>query len=301
MASREPYSMRLIINGEHSYTDALREAVQAVRATGLLVESEVCREPGHAMQLAGSAAEEGVDAVVAVGGDGTLNEVINGVYAVSKSFECGIGIVPNGTANDFAARFGIPVDNPVDALGIVARGHVRHLDLGRVNGELFANVASGGFGAEVVSETSPTLKKLAGKLAYVLTGLANLTALESRPARIEGEGFTWEGDLFSVNVGNSGHAGGGLHVCPRAVLDDGLLDMLVVPDMPLRNAVQLYDEMRNGWLAESDLVLYHQSPWFHIEAPGGIQVNLDGESRTGASFHFDLLPQAMPFYTPLDA
>lgn len=298
MTNREPRSMRLVLNGEHSFTEELRDAIHTIRAAGHVVESEICQKPGHAVQLAGQAAEEGIDVVVGVGGDGTLNEIINGVYAVSKGFECGIGVIPHGTANDFATYFGIPQDDPLTALRLVAEGQPRHVDVGRVNGELFANVASAGFGAEVVSETSPALKKLVGKLAYVLTGLASMPSLESRPAWITGENFSWEGDLFSVNVGNSGQAGGGLRVCPRAQLDDGLLDILIVPDTPLRNAVRLYDEMRNGWLAESDLVVYTQSPWFQIEAPGGIQVNLDGESRAGESFRFDLLPKAMPLYLP---
>lgn len=298
MTSREPRSMRLVVNGESALTEALRDAIHTMRAAGHVIESEICRQPGHAVQLAGKAAEDGVDVVVGVGGDGTLNEIINGVYAVSKGFDCGIGMVPQGTANDFATYFGIPQDDPVAALRLVAEGRARHVDVGRVNGELFANVASGGFGAQVVSETSPALKKVVGKLAYVLTGLASMPSLESRPAKITGEDFSWEGELFSVNVGNSGQAGGGLRVCPRARVDDGLLDVLIVPEMPLRNAVQLYDEMRNGWLAESDLVVYAQSPWFQVEAPGGIHVNLDGESRGGESFRFDLLPRAMPLYLP---
>jgi lipid kinase YegS len=292
--------MRLVLNGEHAHSDALREAVNAIRASGIVVDVDICREAGDAVRLAAQATENGADAIVCVGGDGTLNEVINGVYAASKSFDCGIGIVPNGTANDFATYQGIPSDNPRAALDIVVAGAARHLDVGRVNGELFANVASGGFGAEVVGDTPPALKKVVGKLAYVLTGLASAGSLEAREIRVTGEDFEWSGKAFSINVGNSAQAGGGFKVCPRAKMDDGLLDLLIVPDMPLRNAVQLYDSMRNGGLDSSDLVMYHQSPWFLVESPDGMYVNLDGESRFGNSFQFDLLPRAMPLYLPAE-
>ncbi len=301
MTNCEPRSMRLVLNGEHAQTDGLRDAVNALRAAGCLIDVDICREAGDAVRLAAQATESGVDVIVCVGGDGTLNEVINGVYAASKAFDCAIGIVPNGTANDFATYHGIPSDNPRAALDIIATGTARHLDVGRVNGELFANVASGGFGAEVVGETSPALKKLVGKLAYLLTGLASAGSLEARQLRVSGEAFAWEGKAFSINVGNSAQAGGGFKVCPRAKMDDGLLDLLIVPDMPLRNAVQLYDSMRNGGLDSSDLVHYHQSPWYLVESPEGIYVNLDGESHFGESFQFDVLPRAMPMYLPAEA
>jgi lipid kinase YegS len=298
MTHREPRSMRLIIKDEETHDEALRDAIAAMRALGYLIDAKVSAEAGAAVQLAAQAVELGMDVVVAVGGDGTLNEVINGVYAASKSFNCGIGIVPHGTANDFAQGCNIPADPPLEALRVIAQGHVQHLDVGRANGKLFANVATGGFGAEVVNGTPQALKKLVGKLAYLLTGLATMGTLESRPARVRGEGFEWEGAMFSINIGNGGRTGGGLRVCPKARLDDGLLDALIVPDMPLRNAVTLYEEMRNNEISESDLVVYHQSPWFEIEAPGGIHLNLDGESHFGESFRFDLLPRAMPLYVP---
>lgn len=105
------------------------------------------------------------------------------------------------------------------------------MDAGFVDNRLFANVVSGGFGSRVTAETDPKLKERLGGLAYALTGVAHFTELSSNHGRFRAEGFAWEGDFVAFAIGNGRQAGGGVPLCPNALIDDGLLDLTIVPAM----------------------------------------------------------------------
>jgi YegS/Rv2252/BmrU family lipid kinase len=129
-----------------------------------------------------------------------------------------LGILPLGTANDFAHSAAIP--DLTAALQLAANAPPRWIDLGLLNGKPFVNIVSGGFGSRVTVETDPELKRRLGGLAYVLTGIAELSA---NRGSFRAEGFSSEGPFVAVAIGNGRQAGGGVPLCPDALIDDGLL------------------------------------------------------------------------------
>jgi lipid kinase YegS len=295
-----PRNIEIIAHAKVAADPALSAAVEAVRRRGPSVTLHVTANAGDAERLAIEAAVAGTDAVVAAGGDGTLNEVLHGIVKAGLPARCGLGIVPGGTANDFAAGCGIPTTEPLDALELIAGSDPVPIDVGRLGERVFLNVASGGFGTEITATTPPELKQLLGGVAYLLTGLASLGSVQAKPARLRGPGLDWSGHLFVLAVGNGRQAGGGFRLCERAKLDDGLLDVCVLPDVPFLEMLGQLGELMTAETtpAEDSPLRYHQVPWLEVEAPDGMQFNLDGEPLHGTSFRFDVLPRQLPVFLP---
>src|SRR5690606_9007210 len=168
---------RLVLHGKHAADAALRALVGRVRAGGVDASVRVTWEAGDAARFAIEAAEEGLPLVLAGGGDGTLNEVAGALAALQRDADAlpALGVLPLGTANDFATSAAIPAD-PAAALDLALQAAPRPVDAVRVHaGDVerwFLNVATGGFGTEATVETPDELKRTLGRLAYLLTGLA---------------------------------------------------------------------------------------------------------------------------------
>jgi len=160
--------VRLIVNGKVASNEALRIAVVGQREVGHCIEVRVTWEKGDAQRFASEAGE--VDLLIAAGGDGTLNEVVHGLMGLPRKARPVFGLVPLGTANDFATGCGIPRD-PETALALCLQGKAVPIDVGKANEHWFLNVASAGFGAEVTATTSPELKRLLGPAAYTVMGI----------------------------------------------------------------------------------------------------------------------------------
>src|SRR5438046_9367343 len=165
----KPKSKRvhLILNGKVAGNDALRAAVARQRAAGHTIEVRVTLEKGDARRFVAEAGE--VDLVIAAGGDGTLNEVVHGLMDLSTAARPAVGVVPLGTANDFATACGIPHD-PEEALALCMEGKAAPIDIGKANEHWFLTAASIGFGAEITAQPPPELKNLLGPVAYDVMG-----------------------------------------------------------------------------------------------------------------------------------
>ena len=291
-------SLRLIVNGKVAGNQALRAAVGTIRGQGVRLEVRVTWEGGDAAQYAAEAVQDNVDIVIAAGGDGTINEVVNGIMNVTDSPNVAVGVVPFGTANDFATGCGIPTGNPLTALSLAAGGEPRLIDVGRVNDRHFINVASGGIGARVTAETPASMKKVLGGGAYSLMGL--VTAAKMEPYR--GKLVTPEGEehgaMILMAVGNGRLAGGGYDVAPKALLDDGLLDAMAVLDVDVREFGVVLSELMNVGGEQNRYVVYRQMASFRIEAEEPLHMNLDGEPVLDTSYEFDILPRRLPFILP---
>ena len=201
---------RLILNGKSAGDDAVREAVGALRKAGVRLDVRVTWEGGDAEREVAEAIADGIDTIVAGGGDGTLSEVATTLAHRDASADAlpTLGLLPLGTANDFAGAAGIPSE-PDAALRLVRDSIAAPIDLLKLdaNGETHwaANLASGGFGTEVTTETHEGLKKLLGGLAYVLTGLSKLGRIEPLHATLRGPGFEWSGAFIALGIGNGHH------------------------------------------------------------------------------------------------
>lgn len=292
-----PRSIRLVLNLTGANDDRLREAVGRLREAGHTVDVRVAWDPIDAVLFAREAAEAGYDVVAAGGGDGTVNAVVRGLLgeeACGPACRTALGIVPFGTANDLASACGLDPSDLGKLLDLLAHGTPRPVDVGRMNGVPFLNVASGGYAAEVTTETDPAMKKMLGGLAYWVTGLTSLGRIEPRPIRLAAGDFRWEGRVYAVAVCNGRQAGGGLRLAPRAMLDDGLLDIAIVPEVPWTEFLNAYaDLQRIEEEGRSEHLIYGRASRVLIEAPEGLQVNLDGEPHRGDRFEFTLEPRRL--------
>ncbi len=297
----------LILHGKSAQDPRVREAVQAVRAEGHEVAVRVTWEGGDAARLATEAvmaAREGrVDRIVAGGGDGTVNEVFAAAFRAGPFGQCSFGILPLGTANDFARSTGIPIDDMTAALRLAIAAPVRRIDLGVLNDSPFVNLVSGGFGSRVTAETDPALKRALGGFAYVLTGLSRARQLTACKGRFTARDFSWEGSFLALAIGNGRQAGGGIPLCTDAVLDDGELDLMIVPELDRGASLDALGRfLQKGPGGVDDLKIAVRSPWIAFESDEDIFINLDGESRSVSRFHVTCHKAALPVHlgdTPL--
>jgi lipid kinase YegS len=279
----------LVIHGARADDPDVRAAAEWARAIGHRIRAQVTWEPGDARRFAATAAARGTDAVLAVGGDGTVNEVVNGLLGTDVP----LGILPVGTANDFARQTGIPQDARA-ALELVVERPAVAVDLGTLNGRAFLNVSSAGLGAETTAETGAVAKGMLGPLAYAITGVRKLAGeMEPRRAHFRGPGLDREVEFLHFAVGNARATGGGTVITPLARLDDGLLDVCVVEPMALGAFAGLLLELRRGEHLERDGVLYAQLPWIEIESETPLTVNLDGEPQSIARLEYRVLSKAL--------
>ena len=297
---------RLILNGKSAGDDAVREAVQALRDAGVALDVRVTWEGGDAERYVAEAIADGVGTIIAGGGDGTLSEVVTTLAHRGEAADAlpVLGLLPLGTANDFATAAGICAAPDV-ALRLVRDTPAAAIDLLKLqaNGDTHwvANLASGGFGTEVTTETHEGLKKWLGGLAYVLTGLYRLGRIEPLRARLHGPDFEWEGEFIALGIGNGRQAGGGQALCPDALIDDGLLDVTIVPPLEGELLTTFGTAMTEGKLAAlDDVAVRRQLQWIEIDAADALTLNLDGEPVEAGHFRIDCVPKRLRMQLPAD-
>jgi diacylglycerol kinase (ATP) len=212
---------------------------RALRSAGVTFEVHRTAGPGDATHAVRTAIQRGCRTIVAVGGDGTLNEVVNGFFDAEGAPIGGdaiLALLPSGTGGDFRRAVGIPSD--VDAAArLIAIESVRHIDAGRIefgNGDrrFFINIADCGMGGEVVARVNrrTSNRGVRGSAIFLVTSLVTLLRYTPRSARIEIDGMLIERDVRSVVIANGRYFGGGMHVAPNAALDDGQFDVVIIGD-----------------------------------------------------------------------
>ncbi|MHC4939244.1 MAG: lipid kinase YegS [Planctomycetota bacterium] len=292
--------IRLIVHGKAAGRPEVREAVARQREAGHDVSVRVTWEAGDSQRMTREAADDGVDTVVAGGGDGTVNEVATGLvqWGLDREGLPALGVLPLGTANDFARSAAIPLDS-VEALALVGSTEPVPVDLGLVGERVFVNVATGGFGTQVTLETPPPLKKALGGAAYFLTGVTKFTSIKDAFGSFRAPDFEWDGSFLVLAIGNARQAGGGHVLCPEARLDDGLLDVRILPGVPPDQVGEAMSVlMRDGLDAVERAIVSARVPWLEVEADEGISVNLDGEPQSGKKLRFEVVPNAIRLHVP---
>ncbi len=294
-------SLRLIIHGKASDAPELRDAVEELRERGHDVSVRITWEAGDAERYAREANHDGIAVVVAGGGDGLLNEVVNGVMSGEAQQRSAVAVLPLGSANDFATSIGIPED-PVEALEIAANAPAVPIDVAKANDRFYINVASGGFGAYVTTATPDVLKRVLGGAAYTLMGFANVVrGPETNHVRIECADWSVDETLVMLAVANGRLSGGGFEVAPEAHIDDGLLDATFVREFPLSEAAAVALELKEPGAGDNHFVFSVRSAWLNLKLiAGDIEfINLDGEPSPAASqFRFEAWPRALRFVLP---
>ncbi len=294
MARPKGRKVQLILNGKVAGNDALKAAVARQRAIGQTIEVRVTSEKGDARRLVAETGE--VDLLIAAGGDGTLNEVIHGLMDLSDIARPVLGLVPLGTANDFATSCGIPHD-PEQALALCMEGKEVPVDVGKANEHWFLNAASIGFGAEITATTPPELKRVLGPAAYTVMGAILATNLHHYQGSLILPDREVIGRGPVAIVGNGRQAGGGVQVTPRACIDDGLLDVLVVREIPALALLTAARELQE-LSPDGEYISYWQTPWAEVHTEEEIPVNLDGEPMQFSSVRYEAVPRAIRLIVP---
>lgn len=282
----------LILHGKQALNEDVRAAVQARREQGWELAVRVTWEGGDAKRLVHEALDAGFTHLIAGGGDGTLRDVAEAM-AHAKT-DASLVLMPLGTANDFARAAGVPLE-PALALALLEVPPTA-IDLGQAGGQVFLNMATGGFGSQVTANTSEDLKKVLGGAAYLFTGLTRFSELKAAYGELEGPGFHWKGDLLALGIGNGRQAGGGHVLCPGAVVDDGLLDISILP-APQEVVGTLLTLMSDGGL--DNMFVRARLPWVEIKVADGLYINLDGEPLKGDDLRFVALPKALRVHLPV--
>lgn len=292
--------VRIILHGQKREPSDFDAALAAARRRhpDLEIVVQPTFEGKDARRLAVEACELGPTRIVAAGGDGTLHEVVSGMI---PDIDCPLGILPLGTANDFAVAAGIPIDLEA-AFDLALTAEPTRVDCGSLSDEPFLNLATGGSGPNITSETPELLKDTLGGLAYMVAAFKQVSEFGAIQARVVGDDFEWQGDLHAFAIGNGRLAGGGHQVCPDALIDDGLFDVAVLPELPEGQWVEtLKLSMNVGWQALESEVLRWRSKQVHVELDSEIHLNLDGEKHHGDTFDFEVLPGKLEIIIPRDS
>ena len=254
---------------------------------------------GSATRFARAAIQKGRRLIVAAGGDGTLNEVVNGIGENVRGVR--VGLIPLGTGNDFARTLGVPADLEA-AIDLIAAGDTHKVDLVRVTSDevrYFVNVSAGGFSGLVNEKLTPALKKTWGPLAYLRSAAAALPELRAYRTTLafdNTESLTL--DLYNVVVANGRYVGGGTLIAPEASIDDGLLDVVLIPKRSAPELALLAAEVAMGAHLSSDAIVFRRAAKLTVNSKPGMWFNVDGELVGNEPARFEILPRALRFIAP---
>jgi diacylglycerol kinase (ATP) len=263
-----------------------------LRDAGLDVDVAVGRDGDEAFDRLREKVAEGVDGVVAVGGDGLVNIALQ----VTGGTDIPLGIVPAGTGNDIARSLGLVPKDPVAAVDLVVGGHTRTIDLGRANGRWFAGVLGSGFDS-MVNERANRMSWPNGRSRYNLAIVAELRTFRPVPYVLEIDGERLETEAMLVAVGNGTSYGGGMLVCPGAVLDDGLLDMTLLGPISKPEFLRVFPRVYKGTHVEHPAVTVRRARSVSLYADG-VTAYADGERVAVLPVTCDAVPAALHIFTP---
>ena len=278
--------------GSVANVDAVRAQLQRLDPVAL----RLTRRRGDAEKFAREAIRKKCDSIVTAGGDGTLNEVINGI-ARRASKVC-IGLVPLGTGNDFARSLGLPatVDENID---ILLSAQTTPIDLVRVESDrtrYFVNVSAGGFSGIVDEKLTPEIKHTWGPLAYIRSAAAALPELHAyRTDLVFDDEERLSVELYNVVIGNGRFVAGGLPIAPDADLSDGLLDVVVIPRRPAAEMALLAAEVLLGKHLSSNAIIFRRAKKIAVRSRPGMWFNVDGELVGNEPAVFQVVSRGLNF------
>jgi len=249
--------------------------------------------PGHGIELARQAAAAGYAAVVAVGGDGTLNEVVNGVGTDGVP----VGFIPLGTGVDFPRTAGVP-RQPQEALEVVLARRVTRIDVGVVNDRLFCNVAGAGFDAQVAARVNESGNKRGGPIPYIKAVFQTLFTYQNAPFRITLDGVAHEVTSLLLAVGNGRFYAGGMMICPQADLRDGQFDVVIAGNISKIGTLLTLPRVFSGAHLHHPLITYQRARRVVVEGPTHLRIQADGELVGHLPATFELRPAALPMLLP---
>jgi len=281
------------------------ELARRAAALGLQGETLVSERPGHLAELAAEAAAAGATAIVVVGGDGTVHEVVDGLARAGASDRVELGLIPFGTGRDFARSLRIPrrLD---DALEVVRGGRVRTVDIGRAtyasdNGEAvahFANFAGAGISGAIADRANRTTKAFGGRLSFIWATLAVFTRWQPTEMTVEIDGERRQLLLLEALAMNGDYTAGGMWVAPEASLEDGTFDVVLIGDFSKAEFTTTFPKIYRGTHVSHAKVEILRARELRVDAPSPLPIVLDGEQPGTTPVRFEVVPGALRVRVP---
>jgi diacylglycerol kinase (ATP) len=257
-------------------------------AAGLGVDIVTTPAPGEAARLASAGVEDGYDRVIAVGGDGTANEVANGLVGS----EAALGLYPIGSGNDFARALGYPRKRR-DLAPFLAQARMRRIDVGEVNGRIFLNAAGVGIDGHVAERVLASARVVGPTLGYFVGALVSIATYRPRQMRVIIDGEIREGRHLVVVAANGTHFGSGMHVAPGAKLDDGLFDIIVGGDLGRWASLVALGKIYRGTHVDRRTIFAFRAASLDVELAEPLPMQADGEAFRAPAVRVRMRPRAL--------
>ena len=271
----------------------LERALKIFREQNVLFDVRESQSSEHLMELARGAREEKPDLIVSAGGDGTHHYVINGLF---KS-EVPLGVLPMGTGNDFAKGLGMPM-NPHAAAAALLNGRVREIDLAQAGAAVYVCIAGVGFDSTVTRYANEHARWLSGSLAYPWSVLCCMREYRPQQLEIIADGESFSGEVLFAVVGNNSSYGGGIRLAPRAKLDDGILDVCIVPYMSRLELLRWVPRAYRGEHLHHPRIKYLQARKITLRPTSRMELFGDGEFLQELPATIEVVPRALRVIAP---
>ena len=246
---------------------------------GIHAEFKPTTHPGHGRELVACTDLSSFDGLVAAGGDGTLFEVLNGLYKHPRSARSPLGLLPIGTGNAFARDLGLKPAAWSDAIDLLQRGRTREVDVGYVESAdktyYFLNIV--GMGFTVDAGKSAHKLKFFGNTAYTLATLWQVLKLKSYPLEAELDGRELRSDNIFITISNTRYTGTHFLIAPDASIDDGLLDVTILENLPRHRLLKLFPTIYDGRHVQYEEISTHKAAHIKIHSPAAMLLGPDGE------------------------
>lgn len=282
-------------SGKEKAQDYVKKIEETLHGKYTDIEIRKTVKEGDAAIFAKEACIEFYDAVISMGGDGTINETINGL--AEQSHRPALGIIPLGTINDFARALDIPLE-PYEAITILNDHETKAVDIGKIDEAYFMNVLAVGSIAEATYKVTPEQKTKLGSFAYFIEGAKSFLGGDSIDLTVEHENGTWEGESFLLLAALTNSVGGFESLAPDANVNDGKFHAFIIKKMSFPRIAAIIPSLLKGELQESDEVEYIRTSYLNVSSSKNHAVNIDGEEGQSLPFHAKVLPGHLNVFVP---
>lgn len=292
---------RIIYNptsGRELFKKHLPSVLEKLEIAGYETSCHATTGAGDATSAAMEAVKREFDIVIAVGGDGTLNEVVAGISQFEKRPK--LGLIPMGTTNDFARAVRIPrkIEEAVD---IIIKGDSIPVDVGLINNErYFINIAAGGRITELTYEVPSKMKTMLGQLAYYLKGIEMIPSIKATHMKIDIDGEVFEGNAMMFLCGLTNSVGGFEKIAPDASINDGLFTVMVLKECSIADFIKIASLALRGEHLNDSHLIYRKASIVKVSSDEDVHLNLDGEYGGDAPAVFQNLKQHIEVFVPID-
>jgi len=296
---------KIVINpiaGVGNNTKRLWTQIESIlKSGGLSFDHEYTQGRGHALDIAARAVKEGYDHIVAVGGDGTIHEVANGVLSTTTDGSVTLGVISTGTGNDFIKTVGIPKDYR-EACGVILGSTRRVIDVGLVeftgkNGQresrFFVNGAGVGFDAEVADGSKRVPRFMGSTVPFVLALIKIFPFYRNKDMKLDVDGLVSNKRLLSLVVSNGSFFGGGMRIAPFASLNDGRLDVVALGDVGKLELLRVFPRVYKGTHVTHKKVSVEKARVVKVDCAKPILLQADGEILGYGPVAIQVIPQAL--------